>query len=202
MNPSNLVAVDVETSGLNPFNHQLLAVGLSPFGSSVAPTTIYVRHDNIVWSPQASRFFERYKADWEREAVESASAIRRIEAFFAKVSANRPAQLVGHNIAFDLSFLKQLASQGGKDELAGVSHRTLDTHTMLYLLNQLDLIPSAAMTSDGALKYFGVVVDDSKRHTALGDAIATRQLVQAIFELFGHVFDQDERRNRLAVSDH
>ena len=202
MNPSNLVAVDVETSGLNPFTHQLLAVGLCPFRNSVAPTTIYVRHNKIAWSPQASRFFERYQADWEREAVEPAKAIKRIEAFFANVSANRPAQLVGHNVAFDLGFLKQLASQGGKDELEGVSHRTLDTHTMLFLLNQLGLIPSAAMTSDGALKHFGVVVDDSKRHTALGDAIATRQLLQAIFELFGQVFDQVERRNRLAVSDH
>ena len=140
MNPSNLVAVDVETSGLNPFTHQLLAVGLCPFRNSVAPTTIYVRHNKIAWSPQASRFFERYQADWEREAVEPAKAIKRIEAFFANVSANRPAQLVGHNVAFDLGFLKQLASQGGKDELEGVSHRTLDTHTMLFLLNQLGLI--------------------------------------------------------------
>ena len=42
------------------------------------------------------------------------------------------------------------------------------------------LVPDAALTSDGAFKHFGIRVDEPQRHTALGDAITTRELARAI----------------------
>ena len=104
-------------------------------------------------------------------------------------------QLVGHNIGFDLGFLKQLAFLSGKDELTGASHRVLDTYTMLFLLHEKGLIPSSALTSDGAFRYFGIRISETQRHTALGDALATRDLFRAIFDKFdptfgGHLSDE------------
>jgi DNA polymerase-3 subunit epsilon len=193
MNTSNLVAVDVETSGLSPFKHQLLAVGLCPFQDVIDPITVYVRHTTVNWTDNAKRYFSKYQYAWEREALEPPIACAKIEAFFRRVSPNRPVQLLGHNIGFDSGFLRQLANQSGKDELVGASHRTIDTHTMLFLLNRSGLVPDSAMKSDGAFEYFGIKVEDSDRHTASGDAIATRDLALAIFALFDKEFRSRSR---------
>jgi DNA polymerase-3 subunit epsilon len=187
MPPSNVVVIDVETSGLNPFQHQLLAVGLCPLWGPEEATTIFIKHPSITWTPAAKEYFHKYQSEWEHRAISPTRACREIEAYFSRVSANRPVQLVGHNIAFDVSFLKQLAFLAGKDELVGASHRVLDTYTMLFLLNQKGLIPSSALTSDGAFKHFGIRVNEAQRHTAMGDALATRELVQALLERFEKV---------------
>jgi len=195
MNPNNLVIVDVETSGLNPFLHQVLAIGLCPLGGQVEPSTVYVKHETINWSARAKEYFPLYQTDWERYALAPAKAAAEVERFFSSVSSSRPVQLVGHNIGFDLGFLKQLAFLSGKDELTGASHRVLDTYTMLFLLHEKGLIPSSALTSDGAFRYFGIRISETQRHTALGDALATRDLFRAIFDKFdptfgGHLSDE------------
>ena len=184
MTPNNIVVVDVETSGLNPYQHQLLAVGLCPLWGLVEPTTIFVKHTGITWSPRAKDYFSGYQVEWEQRAVAPARACADVEGYFVRVSPTRPVQLVGHNIGFDVGFLKQLAFLAGKDELAGASHRFLDTYTMLYLLSSKGLIPNSALTSDGAFKHFGIRINDSQRHTAIGDALATRELVRVLLERF------------------
>jgi DNA polymerase III epsilon subunit-like protein len=184
MIPNNIVVVDVETSGINPYQHQLLAVGLCPLWGPVEPATIFVKHADITWSPRAKDYFRGYQAEWEQRAVAPARACADVENYFARVSPTRPIQLVGHNAGFDVSFLKQLAFLAGKDELAGASHRFLDSYTMLFLLNSMGLIPSSALTSDGAFMHFGIRINESQRHTAIGDALATRELVRVLLERF------------------
>jgi len=41
--PNNLVVVDLETSGTNPFRHEVLAVGLVPLTEKIPPYLLYVR---------------------------------------------------------------------------------------------------------------------------------------------------------------
>jgi DNA polymerase-3 subunit epsilon len=181
--PSNrdLVVVDLETSGINPFRHDVLAVGLAPLNSELLATVVYVRPVTIEWSDYARQNFMRYSGDWEKAALSPSAACDVIERYLAETFEGRSATPVGHNVGFDVAFLRRLAFLGGREQLVGLSHRAIDTHTLLYLLAMQGRIPHEAVTSDGALKYFGITVDERVRHTALGDAKATRELVNKVF---------------------
>jgi len=180
-----LLVIDVETSGLNPFRHDVLAVGLVPVTRDIPPTVVYVRPSRIQWDDYAQRNFNRYAAQWEAGALPPSEACDAIERYLANAFPGRRVTPVGHNIGFDVAFLRKLAFLGGRDELAGLSHRAVDTHTLLYVLVLKGRLPAEALTSDGAFKHFGIKVEDSLRHTAIGDATATRELVLRLLELLG-----------------
>lgn len=181
---NSLLVVDLETSGINPFRHDVLAVGLVPLLERVAPAVIYVRPNEIQWSNYARRNFDKYVADWEAGAMPPSNACEAIERYLAQAFPGKQVTPVGHNIGFDVAFLRKLAFLGGRDELATISHRAVDTHTMLYLLFLKGRVPSSALSSEGAFYHFGIEVPEAARHTAIGDALATRELVLRLFELF------------------
>jgi DNA polymerase-3 subunit epsilon len=192
---SNLVVVDVETSGTNPFIHELLAVGLAPVVESAPPLLVHVRAHRIEWGEYAKRNFSKFEATWDADAISPQDACAEIESYLRRVFGSKTATPVGHNIGFDTAFLRRLAFRGGINELPGLSHRSLDTHTMLYLLHLKGIIPASALTSDGALRHFGIAVPDEARHTALGDALATRELVMHIFSEFASLEQAEPPQN-------
>jgi DNA polymerase-3 subunit epsilon len=129
----DLVVVDVEISGINPFRHDVLALGLVPLNSELRATVVYVRPEAIEWSEYARRNFERYASEWEAAALAPSEACDFIEKYLAEIFSGRSATPIGHNVGFDVAFLRRLAFLGGREQLAGLSHRAIDTHTLLYL---------------------------------------------------------------------
>lgn len=180
---SSLVVIDVETSGVNPFRNEILAVGLVPLLDNAPPLEVYIRPNAIEWSAYARENFQKYAAKWETCAVTPPIACDAIEKYVLNNFSSNQVTPIGHNIGFDISFLKKLAFLGGRDELAVLSHRAIDTHTMLYVLYLQDKLPQSALSSDGAFRYFGIRVADSARHTAIGDALATRELMLRLLDL-------------------
>jgi DNA polymerase III epsilon subunit-like protein len=180
----NLLVLDLETSGVNPFVNEVLAVGLAPARRPDLARTIYVRPPGeITFNEYARRNFEKFSKEWESKAVSPAEACSQIEDYVRDVMPEHRATLVGHNVGFDQAFLRKLAFQGGREQLAGISHRAIDTHTVLYLLHAEHLLPSAALSSDGAFRHFNIRVEDNSRHTAQADALATRELFGKALEL-------------------
>ena len=178
------VAIDVETTGVNPFHDDVLAVALAPLRPGVRPKVVYVRPSpdikrgtDIKWGTDfAKSAFQKYQAEWEAQAVPPREACTRIETYLRGLYKGQKATPVGHNIGFDMAFLRKLAHLSGQDEIAGLSHRAIDTHTFLYALVSRGEIPTKALTSSGAFEEFSVRVPEADRHTALGDAEATRRL--------------------------
>jgi hypothetical protein len=74
---------------------------------------------------------------------------------------------IGHNVGFDIGFLRKLAFLSDKDEIDLISRRAIDTHTMLYLLYARGDLPRSALSSDGAFAHFGIDIEVKSRHTAL-----------------------------------
>jgi DNA polymerase-3 subunit epsilon len=179
----NLVVIDLETSGTNPFLHDVLTVGLVPLTEAAPPCVVHVRPKEIYWSRYAKENFARFSAAWESEAVSPIAACEAIEQYLSRVFRKEPVTAIGHNVGFDMAFLRKLAFLAGKEEIAGISHRALDTHTILYLLFLSGQIPSSALSSDGAFKYFDISVPKDARHTALGDALATRELFLRLLDM-------------------
>lgn len=181
----NLLVLDLETSGVNPFQNDVLAVGLAPADRPELARTIYVRPPGeIVFNEYARRNFERFANEWEAKAVSPTQACEEIEQYVHDVMPEHRATLVGHNVGFDQAFLRKLAFMGGREQLAGISHRAIDTHTVLYILHAQHLLPSAALSSDGAFRHFNIRVEDGARHTAQADALATRELFGKALALF------------------
>jgi DNA polymerase III epsilon subunit family exonuclease len=82
--------------------------------------------------------------------------------------------LVGHHLAFDLGFLEPPAAE------AGITLEPLSLDTML-LSALLDPDPDARHGLDGVCARFGVEVIG--RHTALGDALATAEVLVRMIPL-------------------
>ncbi|MCR8956336.1 3'-5' exonuclease [Variovorax sp. S2] len=183
----NLVAIDVETSGANPFKHEVLAIGFSPIDESIPSKTVYIRHNEIEWSPHAHEIFLNYSEEWEKQSVNPTLAHKEIENYLSQHFRDHAITPVGHNIGFDLAFLRKLAFQSGHEHISGISHRAVDTHTLLYVLALKNIIPISATTSDGAFSYFGIGIEDKDRHTAIGDAEATSDLLKKILKKFSEI---------------
>lgn len=59
----------------------------------------------------------------------------------------------------------------------------MDTAGVLRFLSLANLLPLSGAGLDEALKHFGIEVPDKKRHTALGDARATAQLLSKLVSI-------------------
>ena len=183
MDLSNVIVIDIETTGTNVFEHEVISVALVPVRRDLVPLSIHVQVDEgTPWSPFAETNWRRFEKDWRRDALPSDAAAKLIQEYLDTLPGDSDYLLAGHNIGFDRAFFSKLAFRAGRSEFRRVSHRNIDTFTLLFRLAALAEIPEEATTSAGAFKYFGIRVPEAERHTALGDALATRVLVEILLE--------------------
>jgi DNA polymerase-3 subunit epsilon len=187
---SKLLVIDTETGGLDPLLYSLLSIGA------------------VVWTDgRPGAAIEVLVAEPEPVVVASAMAINRIdlvahaqkglapadalsvfsafvvEQFGPELAAGEKVILAGHNVAFDVSFLKRLFRLAEVDFGSIFSHRVLDTASVLRFLSLAGMLPESAIASTEAFKYMKIAIPQADRHTALGDAIATAELLSRLVEL-------------------
>lgn len=97
--------------------------------------------------------------------------VKRIRGIKEQYFNNEIMTVAGHNIAFDISFIKQLYKKGGYNFTEDFSHRTVDTASILQFLYFTGKLQKNISSSDAAFQYFNI--DVKKRHTALDDCRAT-----------------------------
>ena len=173
---STLISLDVETTGTCVFDHQLLSISAVPVYADGGPLDLYVcPADTLNWTPWAKDNFKKFEDAWKRECQSPEVVYWNLRAWMGKYE---DPMLLGHNIGFDLGFLKKLCRQAGHD--LPCSYRTVDTHSLLVLLSDRGLLPQKATSSQGALDFFGIEVPEDERHTSLGDAKAVAELYRQI----------------------
>ena len=176
-----VITLDTETGGLNPFHHSILSIGLIS-GDGQHSDEFFVREKDIVTDPRAMAVNRIDLNDVHTQGLSPAEACDRLEAFGAKVCPEGGV-IAGHNIAFDIAFLRRLYNLAGRSIPGLFCHRTLDTHTLLWALGMAGKIPSHIRSSDAAFQYFDIEPSEELRHTALGDAVATRKLLGCLMSL-------------------
>ena len=184
----DIVVLDVETTGTNPVIHDPVSVAFVPLADHLPTLSLAIRPPSPVWSEYAAANFSRFRSEWAHSALSPTEALVQAEQYLGRICEGRDAIVVGHNVGFDLAFLRKLATYSGKEDVTGISHRSVDTHSILFAAWLLGRIPEEALTSDGAFHYFQIIVPPEARHTALGDAIATKALFIRILELLGKAF--------------
>ena len=123
-----------------------------------------------------------------RQALAPQAALALLQDFIAKhyrkeLAAGEQVVIAGHNVGFDVGFLKRLCRISGAEFPSAFSHRVLDTASVLRFLSLAGLLPAEAVTSSGAFDYLGINIQAEKRHSALGDARATAYLLSRLLEL-------------------
>lgn len=177
-----IVVLDTETGGLDPAQHSILSIGMVDW-TGKHQTEIFVNEGEIGSDPRSMEV-NGIDLDWIRKyGVSPKTAVRKVEKFLNGLGMGRPLMICGHNVAFDMAYMRRLYTLAGKDTPRDFSHRSIDTHTLLWALAAQGRLPRTARSSDGAFGHFDIAPPDDKRHTALGDAIATRDLLIQLLDL-------------------
>ena len=177
-----VVVIDTETGGLDPDRVSLLTLALVP-GDGGAPLDLTIAEDEMVITPRSLEITRLDPEALRRDGLKPAAACDRIDAWLASQARGRRLICAGHNVAFDLAFTRRLYRLAGRSLPDFFGHRTLDTHTLLWALRSVGRLPVHVVGSDAAFAHFGIEPAPEDRHTALGDARATRALLDALLGL-------------------
>ncbi|MFZ4737702.1 MAG: exonuclease domain-containing protein [Bradymonadia bacterium] len=178
----DVIVIDTETGGLDPDRVSLLTLALVP-GDGAAPLDLTVAESEIVVTPRSLEITRLDPEVIRRTGLAPVAACDRIDAWLAAHARGRKRVCAGHNVAFDIAFTRRLYRLAGRSLPDFFSHRTLDTHTLLWGLRAAGRLPPNVVGSDAAFAHFGIEPATADRHTALGDARATLNLLRALVEL-------------------
>ncbi len=184
-----ILFLDTETGGLDPHLHDLLSIGLVVWekGKLLAEKEIKVQGRPERCTEQALRVNKIQLEEHNRQALPPKAAVREVIAFLEENFDYKPVIVGGHNVGFDLAFLRVLFAKGGLNLEDYLSHRVIDTSSILQYLGLLQGYDreqlQRAASSDEAFRHYRIPLSKRLRHTALGDARATAQL-------FSHLIDR------------
>lgn len=178
--------LDTETGGLNPRSHSLLSLGLVVGDASgVADSMeILIKHEPYVVTGGGMKVNRINLAQHHEVALSPPDALYQLDEFLNRNFFEKSRiTLVGHNIAFDQAFLSEFLLTMGRDPEGRFHHRVVDTHSIASALRDAGKLDLERLSSDSLFQHFGIQIPAEKRHTALGDSLATFELYWKLVEL-------------------
>lgn len=160
-----LVFLDTETTGLDPRIHEILEICLMGidgevlFYSKIKPQRIETAH------PKALEINGYSEEDWA-----GAPTFDQVAEEIAKHL--KWAVMAGHNISFDLGFIKAEIERANPELLKGLGYHLVDTVTLAY--EQLCSCGLESLSLKNVCEFLGVGL--SNAHTATADTEACRRV--------------------------
>lgn len=180
-----LVFIDTETGGTDPFKHSLLSIGVVVWDKTngiIAQKEFFVKSTKYHVTKEAQRI---NKFDLELHnavAKDPKEVINGLIAFLKDFfPENMGFPVVGHNIQFDINFLKEFFKTNGRSFNKYFAHRSIDTYSIYKAMSMAGLIDKNLNSSADAFAYFNIKVQ--QRHSALYDCIATVELFEKLLSL-------------------
>ena len=176
--------IDTETGGLDPDKHSLLSVAMVIWENMeiIDSLELMINDGKLSVTEEALAINKIDIENHKKTAISPSQAIEKILLFIGKhFSQQGGITIAGHNVQFDLGFLKILFSSNNKDFSKFFSHRIIDTSSILHYMYLAGHIEQRAISSDEAFELFDIKVEG--RHTALGDAVATAKLFSELLLL-------------------
>jgi DNA polymerase III epsilon subunit-like protein len=184
-----LLVLDTETGGLDSSRFSILSLGAVIWdkGALGQEIDLPIAEMSLVTDPQSLAINQ---IDPQRHLLTAIPVDQAIARFIGYLKDNFPAlahgekiTLVGHNVTFDIGFLRRFFRLGNMRFEDYFSHRTVDTATILKFLMLAGRVNLDSPSSTAAFNYFGVKISQRQRHTALADARATAELLNAMLTL-------------------
>lgn len=166
---NDYIALDVETTGLNPARDKLLEIGAVKVQGGEICEVFETLVDAGVPVPERIEELTGITDEMRRTGKKTETAIRE----FLEFCGTFP--VVGHNVSFDYGFLKQAAVNAGHTFEA----EALDTLKIARTV--LPDLPSRALPAMCA--HYGI--DPGSSHRALDDARSAHLLLKKLWEMFG-----------------
>jgi DNA polymerase-3 subunit epsilon len=181
-----MLFLDTETGGLDPRRHSLLSLGLV-VGDGPRVThslEILIRHEPYVVSGGGLKVNRIDLVRHSADALDPPAALAVLDVFLEQHFPHRcsPIVLAGHNVGFDQAFLEAFLESQGRTFEPRFSHRSGDTHSLAAGLRDAGRLPLENLGASALFAHFGIKVPEEKRHTALGDALATFELYWKLVE--------------------
>lgn len=184
MRPDKILFIDTETGGLDPSEYSLLSLSVVVWQefNIVGSKEILINDGILNVTSKALEINGINIEEHKKNALTPSDAIKELDNFLTHhFLIDEKITLGGHNINFDVNFLKQFLLSNKYNWFQRFSHRYVDTATILYYLYLSGKLKQKPISSQEAFDYFGISVEG--RHTALGDAIATAKLFTTLIRL-------------------
>ena len=182
-----MIVLDTETGGLDPAVQSILSLAASPFGTVGGHFHVFIKEPEIV-ANQSALNINKIDLDWLRaHGVEPAPAVLALETYltglFGPINPKNRIVLIGHNVGFDVGFLKRLYRMAGQEKRydAIYSYRTLDTAAIARFLILAGVLPLTEASGAALGKFFKC--EPTTEHDALADAISTWHTLRHLIRL-------------------
>lgn len=183
-NHDKILFIDTETGGLDPGYHSLLSIGLVEWeDSKITRTKEILINDGKLNVTDAALAINKIDLNSHKaNAITPNKAVLEI-LHFIEWPGNQKDKitLAGHNVCFDIRFIRHLFESQDYNFEEYFSHRSIDTSSILHYLYYSGMLDERIVGSTDAFKHFEIQVRG--RHTALGDAIATAELFTRMLSL-------------------
>lgn len=177
-----IIVFDTETGGLDPQEHSLLQVGIMVCENGIIldKLKINIVQDEYIVTKRAMEIngidLDTHTGSTPAQAVEELTA-------FVKKHFKKPAQVLGHNVPFDVGFLKELFKSVDANYDKVFSYRLLDTSSIARFLIFAGIIPDGGSLGQLA-KQFNIDFDQDTLHDALVDCEVTYKLLIEMTKMF------------------
>lgn len=178
-----LLFIDTETGGINEKENSLLSIALICWENKkiLDKTEFFIKEKEYNVTEIAMKINQLDLEVVKKRGLEKQEVVEKINEFIKKNFNNEKAVLCGHNINFDIRFLKELYNKVGKDYEEFISYRSLDTASIFRFFSIAGKFNGKEINSlDDAIKYFNLSFDN--RHTAMGD-------IEKTVEVFNKLID-------------
>jgi len=162
------VALDIETTGLNPARDKVLEIGAVKVRKGVVEQTYETLVNTGVSVPEQIQELTGITNEMQKTGKNTETAVRELIEFCEDLP------ILGHNIQFDFSFLKQNAINFGIE----FEKDALDT--LKIARHVLTELPSRTLVA--LCEYYQV--DVGKSHRALDDAFSAHKVLWKMWEEF------------------
>lgn len=188
---AGIVFIDVETGGLDPETDALLSIGACVWkdGQISDPRLWHVDAEGMRLEPKAMKINKIDMAEHRRKAYSRLDVAAEL---YRWLDGLRPdprykLRLGGHNVPFDIRFIRKLLDLSDESWKTLVSPACVDTAGILTFMRHAGILPAGAdLSLRNGLRAAGVPFSDGDLHTALGDAMNTARLYGRLIAMVQH----------------
>lgn len=187
-----LLLIDTETGGLDPRIHSILSFAAVVIHDGAIEAFMYtlVNEGPSIISEDAALKVNGLTLEKIRaEGAGPLEAVNTLEHMLSQNDMRRGIIFAGHNVAFDIGFMKRLYGLAGKQDVfeKRFSHRSLCTQSAALLLMHAGRINPAgnSVSLQSLVDMWAIPLDREAGHDALNDARATAAVLKKELQMVG-----------------